>query len=168
MLAAELKRAKSGSKRRRIPGMLVLPGPAARLERDLRAAPGSFRRPASGAVRWCLLLIGLVAGVAAYAATASEKAFDLKIVRGSLPAAERLLRVSKGDALRLRISSDTAGEVHLHGYRLQASLAAGEPSELAFTAYATGRYRLEWHPAGQAQSGSHHGPPLATLEVRPQ
>ena len=144
-----------------------------RLDRGVRGgddscgAAGLLPRLAR-AGRICVLVLGLIASVAACAAAAPEKAFDLTIVRGSLAAGDRLLRVNKGDALRLRISSDTAGEVHLHGYRLQANLVAGLPSELAFTAYATGRYRLEWHPAGQKQSGSHHGPPLAVLEVRPQ
>jgi hypothetical protein len=134
---------------------------------DLCGAAESLSRLAGGATVLCLLLLGLFASVAALAAARAEKTVDLTIVRGSLPAGDRLLRVNKGDALRLRISSDTPGEVHLHGYRLQANLAAGMPSELAFTAYATGRYRLEWHPAGHTQSGSHHGPPLAVLEVRP-
>src|SRR5687768_1396117 len=84
-------------------------------------------RLASCAARVCVLLLGLIASVAACAAAAPEKAFDLTIVRGSLAAGERLLRVNKGETLRLRISSDTAGEVHLHGYRLQANLAAGLP-----------------------------------------
>jgi len=87
-----------------------------------------------------------------------------------VPAQQRLLKVEKGDALRLRITSDASGELHLHGYRESAKLAPGQTTELAFTAYATGRYPFEWHPAGENAAGGsrHRGPPLATLEVRPK
>lgn len=79
----------------------------------------------------------------------------------------RLLRVVKGDAVRLRIASERAGEVHVHGYRMDARVAPGATAELAFTAHATGRYRVEWHDAAE-RSASHHGPPLAVLEVHPR
>jgi FtsP/CotA-like multicopper oxidase with cupredoxin domain len=107
--------------------------------------------------------------MSALAAEPPEKTFSLSIVRGTLPAEQRLLRVEKGDAVRLRLTSDAPGEIHLHGYRLEAKLTPGTPAELAFKAYATGRYPFEWHGAGDAaKTGTHHGPPLATLEVRPK
>jgi FtsP/CotA-like multicopper oxidase with cupredoxin domain len=118
------------------------------------------------------LLRGLVAAGAAASALAAdppEKTFDLALTRGVAPVEQRVLRVGKGDAVRLRLTSDAAGDIHLHGYRLEAKLAPGKPAELAFTAYATGRYRLEWHGAGDdAKTGQHHGPALAILEVRPK
>jgi hypothetical protein len=117
-------------------------------------------------------LPGLVAAAVAASALAAdppEKTFDLALARGVAPAEQRVMRVSKGDAVRLRLTSDAAGDIHLHGYRLETKLAPGRPAELAFTAYATGRYRLEWHGAGDdAKTGRHHGPALATLEVRPK
>jgi hypothetical protein len=81
----------------------------------------------------------------------------------------RLIKVHQGERLRWRISSNTAGELHLHAYRLSAQLQAGQTTELAFTAHATGRFRLEWHGASDpnAATGGHHAPPLALLEVRP-
>ena len=132
---------------------------------SLRAQPGRNRAVAA---RCCVALFCLAAASLGFAAAAPEKTFELAIVRGSLKVEQRVLRVGKGDALRLRVSSDTPGELHLHGYRLSSTVAPGVASEIAFKAYATGRYRLEWHPAGQTQSASHHGAPLATLEVRPQ
>jgi len=118
-----------------------------------------------------LLLECLIAitAVSALAADAPEKTFSMTVVRGALPAEQRLLRVEKGDAVRLRLTSDAPGEIHLHGYRLEAKLTPGTPAELAFKAYATSRYPFEWHGAGDAgKTGSRHGPQLATLEVRPK
>ncbi|CAN0344972.1 unnamed protein product [Phaeothamnion confervicola] len=120
-------------------------------------------------LRRLLLIFSACAAIAASAAEAPEKTFDLAIVRGELPAHQRLLKVEKGDALRLRITSDAPGELHLHGYRLEVKLTPGQPAELAFKAYATGRYPFEWHGAqSAAKTGAHRGPPLATLEVRPK
>lgn len=116
-----------------------------------------------------LLLLSAATTASALAAEPPVKSFNLSIVRGTIAAEQRLLRVEKGDAVRLRLTSDAPGELHLHGYRLEAKLTLGAPAELAFKAYATGRYRFEWHGAGDAgKAASHHGPPLATLEVRPK
>ena len=94
----------------------------------------------------------------------------LSIADGLLPKELRLIKVRKGDHIRWRISSDTAGEFHLHAYRLSATLQAGQTTEMAFTAFATGRFRLEWHSASgtSAPSGGHHAPPLAFFEVLPR
>jgi hypothetical protein len=116
-----------------------------------------------------LLVFAVCAATGARAADAPEKSFALDIVRGAVAASQRVLRVEKGDAVRLRATSDAPGELHLHGYRLAATLAPGAPAELAFKAYATGRYPFEWHGAGAAaKPGAHHAPPLAALEVRPK
>jgi hypothetical protein len=117
-----------------------------------------------------LLIFAVCMGCCADAAELPQKFFELTIVHGTAPPPQRLLKVEKGDALRLRITSDAPGELHLHGYRLAAKLAPGQPAELAFTAYATGRYPLEWHAAGEAAAtGAHRrGASLATLEVQPK
>ena len=119
--------------------------------------------------RNCIALIYLIATVTAGAADSPGRTFDLTITRGELAVEQRVLRVNKGDTVRLRLTSDAPGEIHLHGYRLATKLKPGVPGELVFKAYATGRYRLEWHPAGEtSESGGRHGPPRATLEVRPR
>jgi FtsP/CotA-like multicopper oxidase with cupredoxin domain len=104
------------------------------------------------------------------AAGPPEKSFDLTIARGAVPTEQRVLRVDKGDAVRIRLTSDAPGDVHLHGYRLEAKLTPGSAAELAFEAYAMGRYRIEWHGAGATggSTGGHHSAPLASLEVRPK
>jgi hypothetical protein len=97
-----------------------------------------------------------------------EKTFDLELVRGQVPAHQRVLRVRQGERVHLRVKSDAPGELHLHGYRLEATLSAGAVADIVFEAYATGRYPFEWHASGAPSPRSHHGPPLAALEVRPQ
>lgn len=122
----------------------------------------------SAALFYCLLLC-LVSPAAAIASELPDKTFNLTISHDALPAQQRLLRVNQGDTVKLHLTSDMPGEIHLHGYRLELKLAPGTPAELTFKARATGRYRIEWHRAGAPEkSGSHHGSALATIEVRPK
>ena len=128
----------------------------------LRTAPCRVLR--SGAL--LLTALGLSLTV-----SAAERTFDI-VIDGKAIANRafepRVLRVEKGDTVRLRVVSDQSGELHLHGYRLEARVEAGKPAMLDFSAHATGRYRIEWHDGGGKASSSHHGPPLAILEVRPK
>ena len=116
-----------------------------------------------------LTVLAACAALVAQAASTAERSFERIVVRGKVSAAQHVLRVEKDDAVRLIVTSDMPGEIHLHGYRLQAQLAPGTPAVIAFKAHATGRYPLEWHGAGAAAAaGAHRAPPLATLEVRPK
>ncbi len=133
-------------------------------------------------VAWIGVAMGLGAGAETHAQAANPPAnvsvaavHALRLVDGVVPAEQRLIRALKGDALQLRVSSNTAGELHLHAYRLSLALQPGQPAELAFTAHATGRFRFEWHAAktpgdapGAAPPADHHAAPLAVLEVRPR
>jgi hypothetical protein len=117
--------------------------------------------------RWRAALPALL--LCSGAAIGAERGFDLAVaVQSNRGDAPRVLRVLEGDAVRLRIRSDSAGEVHLHGYRLAARVLPGTAAELAFTAHATGRFRIEWHAGSGTPAPSHHAPPLAILEVRPR
>ncbi len=94
----------------------------------------------------------------------------MHIVNGALMPDQRLIKVYKGDRLRWRVTSNASGSLHLHAYRLAIQMQAGQSRELAFTAFATGRFRVEWHGASApAQTASaHHAAALAMLEVQPR
>src|SRR5260370_1423565 len=62
---------------------------------------------------WALALLLITAGVPALAA---ELTFDIKIERGRVPDTMRLIRVNKGDVVKLRLTSDQSIVLHLHGY----------------------------------------------------
>jgi hypothetical protein len=101
------------------------------------------------------------------AAPAGAAEFELALRGGKAVPPERRLTVLKGDAVLIRLTSDRAGEVHLHGYRIHARVAPGAPAEWRFSARATGRFRIEWHDEREREGG-HHGPALAVLEVMPR
>jgi hypothetical protein len=64
----------------------------------------------------------------------------------------------KGDRVRLRVRSDTADEIHIHGYDLAKDVAAGGQVRFSFPASIEGRFEIELE---------HPGVKIAVLEVTP-
>lgn len=53
------------------------------------------------------------------------------------------IKVNKGDQIRLVIKSDTADEIHIHGYDLHKDVEAGGSARFAFKATSDGNYEIE-------------------------
>jgi hypothetical protein len=116
---------------------------------------------------WLLALVLLGAGNAA--ASAAELTFDIKLAHGRAPDNMRLIRVKQGDGVTLRWTTDQPLVVHLHGYDIEKRIAAGSVTELAFTAFATGRFPIHTHTQGErAAAHAHDDAPLVTVEVYPR
>ena len=88
-----------------------------------------------------------------------RREFDLAVAGGKLVSGPAVIQVAQGTEVTIRIRSDRADELHLHGYDLHARINANEPAELKFTADKSGRFEYELH-------GSHRE--LGALEVRPE
>ena len=67
-------------------------------------------------------------------------------------------RSKTGDQVRLKVRSDTADEIHVHGYDLKKDLEAGGSVQFAFEASIEGRFDIERENAGTQ---------IANLEVDP-
>ena len=108
-------------------------------------------------------------GLAAAQETVSA---DLRIENGKLSGGARVLRVSQGDTVTLRWTSDRAVVVHLHGYDLEQTVSPGAESVMSLEARATGRFPVELHAAPGAAGHSHDDDifhkPLLYLEVHPR
>ena len=116
-----------------------------------------------------LVIAALSAGMPAVmvAAQARELTFDLKVERGAVPADMRLIRVTQGDAVRLRFTTDRPITVHLHGYDIERRIVPGAVAEMQFSANATGRFPIEEHKP-DAHGGHSHGEVLVRIEVYPR
>jgi hypothetical protein len=68
------------------------------------------------------------------------------------------LEFAKGEEIRFAVSSDTADEVHVHGYDVEAEVAAGETAKFGFPADLEGVFEVELH---------HSGAQIAELTVNP-
>lgn len=55
------------------------------------------------------------------------------------------VEVNKGDEVTIEVSSDEAGEVHVHGYEIEKPVKAGGTVEVPFTADIDGKFEIELH-----------------------
>ena len=93
----------------------------------------------------------------------ATKTVDIVIKNGKV-VGQQFVRVSRGDSVVLRWSSDQRLELHLHGYDVETTVNPGAPAEMKIRAHATGRFPVEIH----GQGGSGHGhKALFHLEVYP-
>ena len=68
---------------------------------------------------------------------------------GEVSGVEPRVPVSVGESVVLRVTSDVAEEIHVHGYDLYADIPAGGTGEVAFTADLAGAWEVELHEAGR-------------------
>jgi len=90
----------------------------------------------------------------------APRRYDWQLLGGRLAAGQSVLAVTQGEQVQLSVTADRAGELHLHGYDLQAKLQPGVAVVLNFVADRSGRFELELH-------GAHHEA-LGALEVQPR
>ena len=116
--------------------------------------------------RFCCLAAGMVATSAFVRATGAgddeTRIFDIALNGGKIANADTTIRVTEGDKVELRWSSNDAVELHLHGYNIEIDVKAGATGTMSFEAYATGRFPIVAHGHGSSHA------PFAYLEVHPE
>ena len=90
---------------------------------------------------------------------AGPKVFELIVQGGKLARGPAVIKVTEGDEIVVRITTDKADDLHLHGYDVHAHLKPGETTELRLAATRTGRFEYELHKAHVD---------LGVLEVHPR
>ncbi len=117
----------------------------------------------------CCALALAVACAAGASARAAELTFDIKVAHGRTADNMRLIRVTEGDVVTLRWTTDQPLVVHLHGYDIERRIVPGSVAELAFTAFAPGRFPIHTHASGEgAAAHAHEDAPLVTVEIYPR
>jgi hypothetical protein len=93
-------------------------------------------------------------------AAAGEPATVSVVVKGGKPVdGPSVVKLKRDDAVVLQVVTDTADELHLHGYNLHLKLQPNVPATLKFVARRTGRFSFELHKAGTE---------LGVFEIYPQ
>lgn len=59
------------------------------------------------------------------------------------------LTAHQNDTLTINVTSDTTGEVHLHGYDIHFNCTAGQVTSHTFKAVNTGHFDIEWESTSQ-------------------
>jgi hypothetical protein len=67
----------------------------------------------------------------------------IRVVGGQPQGGVKAITVSKGDTVRLEVRSDTAAEVHVHGYDISKDVEAGGSVRFTFPADAEGVFEIE-------------------------
>ncbi len=103
-------------------------------------------------------------------ARAESRIIDV-VIEARKVVGDNVARVTEGDAVTLRWSTDEAVSVHLHGYDVKLSIAPDAPTEMNFEAFAAGRFPVTSHGFG-GHGDDHHGGDeevvLLYLEVHPR
>ena len=90
--------------------------------------------------------------------TTLPEATVIHLVGGQPVGGKQKISVKKGDTIRLKVTTDEAGEIHVHGFDLEEEAAPGKPASFTFTANIEGRFEVESH-ASNAQ--------IAEISVNP-
>ena len=71
--------------------------------------------------------------------------YQIFSVGGQPVGGKKAISVKKGDTIRLKVTSDETGEIHVHGFDLEEEAAPGKPASFTFTADIEGRFEVESH-----------------------
>ena len=112
----------------------------------------------------------LLVGPSAFAAEQKADAVAELVIKQRGLAGKNTFRVTKGQIVELRWSTDETVELHLHGYDVLAKAKPGAPAVMRFKAHATGRYPVTVHGFGNKHShgGGHSEKTMLYLEVYPK
>ena len=102
---------------------------------------------------------------AAIAQKAPQRVIEVQINNRKVVAPGRKIRITEGDVIELRWTSDEPVELHVHGYDLELHVRPDEPAAMVIEAYATGRYPITSHGWGK---GGHGHDALTYLEIYPR
>ena len=94
--------------------------------------------------------------------------FAITIKNRKVEPAQKLIRVTRGDALELEFSTDEAAELHLHGYDKLIKVAPAAPALLRLDATIAGRFPIEAHGFASGRGGQRGHVVLLYLEVHPR
>lgn len=96
----------------------------------------------------CILFAAAWVGGCSEGGRPTRREFELTVRAGALPPQQQLIRVSRGDDVVLRWSTDEPVTVHLHGYEIEKDLRPGAATTMWFVAVATGRFPITRHRNG--------------------
>ncbi|MBP2706153.1 hypothetical protein JOL79_20290 [Microbispora sp. RL4-1S] len=114
----------------------------------MRHAPARIRRPLATFLLGAALVMATSAcggSSTPASADAPPKDITVTIAGGKVTPEPGRIEVTKGQTVRIKVTSDVADEAHVHGYDKEASLQPGTPASIEFVADETGLFEVETH-----------------------
>jgi hypothetical protein len=88
----------------------------------------------------------------------------ISIAQGAVKGGPRTISVSRGEIVRVVVSSDAPDELHLHGFDITRNAGPGKPASFRFRARIEGSFEMESHTAEDAG----RDPLVARVVVEPK
>jgi hypothetical protein len=86
-------------------------------------------------------------GTTAGTGNGTVKTIKVAVEGGKVVPSAHREKVPEGDTVRLVVTTDTADEIHVHGYDLMKDVAAGKTGTLEFVADQSGVFEVELEAA---------------------
>ena len=102
------------------------------------------------------LIVILSSGISCTSADPRDRSFNLSIVDQKLVNQDSNLTVNQDDRVNIVINSDKNVLFHLHGYDIEKLVKAGEPTEIDFTAKASGSCPFTIHESESTEEHESH------------
>lgn len=96
-----------------------------------------------------VVAIIVIGGGSNDSSTASKGPQTVTVVNGKAQGGIKTITYKKGDTVDLTVRSDTADEIHVHGYDLMKDVEAGGSVEFDFPATLEGVFEAELEGRGQ-------------------
>ena len=97
---------------------------------------------------------------AGLAQSKDHQTINLEIRNGKVTAAKKTIRVTEGEEVQIKWTTDKSMELHLHGYDIHALAVPDRSVSMTFQAHTAGRFPISGH-------GLDHGT-MIYLEVYPR
>jgi hypothetical protein len=112
-------------------------------------------------------------GILLLCGASTVREFEIGIRARRVDGGASTLRVKRGETVLLRLRTDEAVSLHVHGYDLQANLSPAAPDAIRFDARIAGRFPVTAHdfgavPGQAARPKGHREVTLLYLEVQPE
>jgi hypothetical protein len=102
-----------------------------------------------------------------WASDGSKRIVDVEI-KSRVVTGDKVIKVTQGQSVQLRWSTDETVSLHLHGYNIKTLVTPAKLTSMNFLAKVTGRFAVTSH--GFGQNVGHHGhgkSALIYVEVHP-
>lgn len=111
-----------------------------------------------GAVVVVVLAVVLIGGGSDSKTKTASGPQTVTVVNGKPDGGVKTITYKKGDTVDLTVKSDTADEIHIHGYDVHKDVAKGGSVHFTFPASIDGRFVVELEAKGEQ---------IASLQVEP-
>ncbi|RZT28063.1 cupredoxin-like protein [Kribbella sp. VKM Ac-2569] len=74
---------------------------------------------------------------------------DVTVANGKVNPSGATIKVKAGQTVLVKAVSDSAEELHIHGYDKELELTPGKPASVKFTANMKGTFEVETHKSGK-------------------